>query len=327
VLSSFKKYITLHCLQNILLLVFGYISLATLSQPSVAQQMPNLESEQADTALVKKLNNLIRDFRGDVGIYVRHLPTGRVAAIRADELFPTASLIKVPILVALFDKIERGKLDYHNELVYRDSLRYPGSDILGSFKDGEKITLSKVVMLMITVSDNTAALWCQHLAGGGTAINQWLEAHGFHMTRINSRTPGRHDAWKKYGWGQTTPREMAELLVMIREARAVSPAASAEMYRVLTRIYWDGGALSQIPPTVQVASKQGAIDRSRSEVALVNAPSGDYVFCVITKNQEDESWEDDNEGFVLLRNVSHLLWNYFEPQSSWVPPPGAEKWR
>jgi beta-lactamase class A len=50
--------------------------------------------------------------------------------------------------------------------------------------------------------------------------------------------------------------------------------------------------LSQIPPTVQVASKQGAVNQSRSEVVLVNAPSGDYVFCVITKNQQDESWEE-----------------------------------
>ena len=89
------------------------------------------------------------------------------------------------------------------------------------------------------------------------------------------------------------------------------------MYRILTRIYWNGEALSEIPPYVQAASKQGALDRSRSEVVLVNAPSGDYVFCVITKNQQDESWEDANEGFVLLRDVSKLLWRYFEPGYGW----------
>jgi beta-lactamase class A len=61
-------------------------------------------------------------------------------------------------------------------------------------------------------------------------------------------------------------------------------------------------------------------------VVLVNGPSGDYVFCVITKNQKDESWGYDNEGFVLLRRVSKLLWNYFEPQSVWQPPAEAPKW-
>jgi len=321
-----KKYIGFHCLRNMVNLFSWSFLLAVLPGFSLAQQVPAPIKEQKDTVLVQKLSSLIKDFRGDVGIYVRHLSTGRTAAIRADELFPTASLIKVTILAALFDRIKRGELDYKSELVYRDSLMYAEGDILGSFKDEAKITLSKVVMLMITVSDNTASLWCQHLAGTGTAINRWLEEHGFHRTRVNSRTPGRHDDWEKYGWGQTTPREMAELPVMIREGRAVSPAASEEMYRVLRRIYLDGEALSQIPPTVQVASKQGAVNRSRSEVVLVNAPSGDYVFCVITKNQEDESWGRDNEGFVLLCNVSRLLWQHFEPESDWAPAPDIEKW-
>ncbi len=106
---------------------------------------------------------------------------------------------------------------------------------------------------------------------------------------------------------------MAELLMMIREGTAVSREASEEMYRALTRIYWNDEALSQIPPYVQAASKQGAVSASRSEVVLVNAPHGDYVFCLITNNQEDTSWEDDNAGYVLLREVSRLLWKYFEP--------------
>jgi len=59
---------------------------------------------------------------------------------------------------------------------------------------------------------------------------------------------------------------------------------------------------------------------------LVNAPSGDYVFCVITKNQKDTSWEYDNEGYVLIRNISKLLWNYFEPESEWKPANGYENW-
>jgi beta-lactamase class A len=286
----------------------------------------NLPATKTDRLLQEKLTSLVRNFKGDAGIYVRHLKTGKTAAIWADSLFPTASMIKVPIMIGLFDKINKGELDYHTQVVYRDSLLYPGEDILGAFKDSAAVSLSKVVMLMITTSDNTASLWCQHMAGTGTAINSWLAANGFQHTRVNSRTPGRQANQKLYGWGQTTPREMAELLVRIREGKAVSPDASERMYRNLTRIYWDGEALSQIPPTVQVASKQGAVNQSRSEVVLVNAPSGDYVFCVITKNQQDESWEASNEGFVLLRDVSRLLWQHFEPKSGWKPAEGVEKW-
>ena len=282
--------------------------------------------EKTDPVLSKKLAALIKGFGGDVGIYVHHLKSGKTAAINADTLFPTASMIKVSIMAGLFDKIDRGELDYHGELVYRDSLLYPGEDILGAFKDSAKIALSKAVMLMITTSDNTASLWCQYLAGTGTAINAWLEKNGFEKMRVNSRTPGREGNRAIYGWGQTTPREMSKLLVMIREGKAVSPAASERMYRNLCRIYWDGEALSQVPPFIHTASKQGAVDESKSEVVLVHAPSGDYVFCVITKNQKDTTWKYENEGYVLLRNVSKLLWKYFEPKSKWEPAEGLRKY-
>ncbi len=108
---------------------------------------------------------------------------------------------------------------------------------------------------------------------------------------------------------------MAELLVMIRKGVAVSVASSEEMYRHLTRTYWNDEALSQIPPTVQAASKQGAVSQSRSEVVLVNAPKGDYVFSIITDNQTDKSWIHDNEGFMLIRSLSKLLWDHFEHQA------------
>jgi beta-lactamase class A len=277
-------------------------------------------------SLESKIQKRVADFRGDVGIFVKNLKTGEEVAIHADSLFPTASMIKVPITIGIFDKIEKGELKYDSVLMYRDSLLYAGEDILGSFKDGEKISLSKVLMLMITTSDNTASLWCQYLAGTGTAINAWLDDHGFANTRVNSRTEGRQENWKQYGWGQTTPREMAELLMRIHEGNIISKRASERIYRNLTRIYWDGEALSQIPPYVQVASKQGAVNKSRSEVVLVNAPHGDYVFCVITKNQQDESWTSDNEGYVLLRDISALLWKHYEPDADWQPAEGISEW-
>jgi beta-lactamase class A len=182
-------------------------------------------------------------------------------------------------------------------------------------------------MLMITTSDNTASLWCQQLAGTGAAINKWLDHNGYVNTRVNSRTPGREGDRAVFGWGQTTPKEMSELLVNIREGKVISHRASERIYRNLIRIYWDGQSLSQIPPYIQVASKHGSVDQTKGEVALVNAPHGDYVFCVITKNQEDQRWARDNAGYVLIRNVSRTLWEYFEPDSKWKPAEGIEEWR
>jgi len=288
------------------------------------QHTPSTQSTTAQD-LQAKLEARVGEFRGDVGIYVRHLGTGAMAAIRADTLFPTASMVKLPLLITLYDQIERGVLDPEAPLTYDDSLFYGeegDDDIVNKMRPGETVTLSKLAFFMISISDNTASLWIQGLVGGAS-VNRWLDEHGFHATRVNSRVEGRRPDWEAYGWGQTTPREMAELLVMIREGRAVSARASADMYRTLTDIYWDDEALSAIPPTVQVASKQGAVSASRSEVLLVNAPTGDYVLCVITNHQEDRSWGEENEGFVLLRDVSRIVWEHFvtDVTASPGPPP------
>jgi beta-lactamase class A len=279
-------------------------------------------AERTDAALAATLDSLARGFHGEVGIYVRHLATGAAAAIRADTVFPTASMIKVPILLTLYDQVEQGRLNLDARLPYPDTLHYryvESTDVVGYMTAGDTLPLRELAFLMLTVSDNVAALWIQATVGGGAAVNEWLAAHGFRDTRVNSRTPGREAPRSVYGWGQTTPREIAEALVMILRGRAVSPRASEAMYRMLSRSYWMDEALSQIPPRVQVASKQGFVDQSRSEVLLVNAPSGDYVLAIITKNQADTSYEPGNEGARLIRAVSRAVYQHFNPNDPWRP--------
>ncbi len=323
-LSLFHKT---RCIMKKLFNVFISLFLAFLS--IILINSCNSSRAMSEEELRVQLEREVEQFHGEVGIYVHHLSKKITIGINEEDLFPTASMIKVTILIKVFDKIERGELRMDSTLCfYTDSIHYPwkGDDAISRFKEGEDITVSKLLTHMITFSDNHASLWLQQLAGTGTEINRWLNEAGFESPRVNSRTPGREMDYEKYGWGQTTPREMAELLVMIRKGEAVSKAASEEMYRHLTRIYWDDEALSQIPPTIQVASKQGALSRSKSEVVLVNAPHGDYVFCIITKDQEDTRWEYDNEGSCLIRKVSNLLWNTFEPDYPWQPGPGVEKY-
>ncbi|MGZ3753716.1 MAG: serine hydrolase [Mucilaginibacter sp.] len=279
---------------------------------------------QTDKKLTSQLNEAIKDFNGQVGIYVHNLKTGKTVAINADTLFPTASMIKVSIQCGLMDKIEKGELQYNQKLVYRDSLLYAGEDILGSFKDKDTIQLSKVAMLMITMSDNTASLWLQKLVGG-PYINNWLDQNGFKVMRVNSRVPGREAIRKRYGWGVTSPFEMCRLFTMINNGTAVSPAASERMARNMARIYWDEKALSQIPPYIHTISKQGAVDESRSETVLVNAPHGDYVFSIITNHNKDQSWTPNNEAGLLIQKVSALLWHYYEPHNTWKPATGINK--
>ena len=273
---------------------------------------------QTDKKLQSLLEERIHGFNGNIGIYVKNLKTGKTTAINGDTIFPTASIVKVPILVGVMDKIQRGELDYNQELIYKDSLLYEGVDILGSFRSDEKIVLKKIIMLMLTTSDNTASLWLQGLAGTGTRINALLDSTGLKNTRINSRTPGRESNRSIYGWGQTTPKEMGILLEMIYKDQIISVEACERMQRCLGRNFWDENeAISQVPPYIEVFSKNGCVDSVRSEVLLVNAPHNPYIFCIFTKNNKDTRWTHDNEAWALARIISKELWDYFEPKDKW----------
>ena len=269
------------------------------------------QGQKINHTLENELRVLLNGFKGTLGIYVKDLKHNRVVAINADTIFPTASMIKIPILIGVMDKINKGELQYHQPLVYKDSLLYAGVDLLGSFKNNETIELSKVMMLSLTLSDNTASLWLQSLAGGGARINRILDSLGLQVTRVNSRTPGREVNRSSYGWGQTTPSEMVRLMEKMYHGSIINKEVSDKMIRLLGRNYWDEVAISQIPSTVFVASKSGAVDESRNETLLVMAPRRPYIFSICTKNNKDISWKDNNEAWELTRKVSSLLWKTY----------------
>ena len=278
-------------------------------------------AQKTDKKLETQIREAINGFNGDIGIYVKNLKTGKTVTINADTVFPTASIVKVPILLGIMDRINKKELQYDSAFTYKDSLLYAGSDILGSFKSDEKIVLKKIIMLMLTTSDNTASLWLQSIAGTGTRINAILDSLGMKDTRVNSRTPGRENNRTQYGWGQTTPREMGTIFEKIYRNEIFSPAACERMQRCLGRNYWDENeAISQIPPTIEVFSKNGCVNASRSEAMIVNAPNNPYVFCIFTKNNKDTSWTHNNEAWALARKISDILWSYFEPKDKWIKP-------
>jgi beta-lactamase class A len=276
-------------------------------------------AQKMDKVLQKQIEALVAGFHGTVGIYIHDLKKDRIASFNADTLFPTASVVKIPIMIGIMNRIQNKELDFHQVLIYKDTLNYdPGEDVLASFKPDEKIMLSKLMLLSISLSDNTASLLLQGLAGGGIRINQLMDSLGYKYTRVNSRTPGREQEREKYGWGQTTPREIARIMEQISAGQVLSRRSSDRMMRTMGRQYWDEVAISQIPPNVFVASKSGAVDESRNEILYVNAPHA-YVFSIFTKNNTDQSWEYNNEAWVLARKLSALLFKYYNPEINWEP--------
>ena len=280
-------------------------------------------AQKTDKKLQRRVDTLVKGFQGVIGIYIKDLNSGRTVQLQADTVFPTASMVKVPIMIGMIDKISKGEIKYHQELVYRDSLKYSTFDIQAAYMDSQKTEVSRALMLMMTVSDNTASLWLQSLAGTGSRINAILDSLGFRQTRVNSRTPGREEYRNLNGWGQSTPREMAGILEKIYRGEVISKAASQAMLRLMSRNLFDRVSLSQLPPYAAVFAKYGAVNQTRNELVLVQGKKARYVFCVMSKNNKDQSWTDHNEAWVLTKKLSRMLWDYFEPKDKWEPEPDA----
>jgi beta-lactamase class A len=261
------------------------------------------------SALHRTLDSLAAAHRGVVGYTVHNIDTGERLERRGDETFPTASLIKVAVLVTLFDLVEKGDLSLDDRMIVLKVDKVPGSGQLQFFHDGVEITVRDAAWFMITISDNTAT----NLLLDKVAIRrvwQKMESLGLPHTKIHSKTFMRHtsvamDSSVKYGLGVTTPNEMARLFQLIAEGRSVSARADSTMLEILARNE-DNDLMQRYVEGVSAPRKTGATDAVRTECALFRLQSR-VVACTMTKENQDQRWVLDNEAQLTLAKIGAAI--------------------
>ncbi len=289
--------------------------------------------------LRKQLETIAKGFHGKIGVSLHHLKTKDKLSLRGDEKFPTGSTIKVAMLAAVMEKIEKGELGYYQKFPLTEDDLSGGTGFLRNYKIGKQITLKELLHQMVTASDNTATRMVLKAIGSDAAINDWLNRNNLKNTRFNVPYPIHDDIQKdkvargklldqynQWGMGISTPNEMRLLMEMIVEGRAGTSAACDEMHRILNHQYFDDGIAGQIPPSVVVASKSGVEKHSRSDIAIVHAPSGTYVLAIYTKEAIDTRISRDNEQDAVIRTIARAVWQHHQPESKWSPAEGAEKY-
>jgi beta-lactamase class A len=276
---------------------------------------------RADTAALRRtLDSLVLAYEGPdgaaaaarggvVGYAVHNLDTGERLARRGDEPFPTASLVKVAVLVTVYDLAERGLLSLGDPLTVLRIDQVPGAGTLQFMRPGLAITVADAAWLMATISDNTAT----NLLLDRIAIRRvWekMEALGLPRTKVHSKVFLRlasvaPDSSAKYGLGVTTPHEMAALFARLADGRAVSPAADSAMLEVLAHNE-DGQLLQRYVAGVRAAHKTGATDQVRTECTLWYLASR-VVACVLTRDNRDQRWVLDSEPQLLLARMGRAI--------------------
>ena len=292
-----------------------------LLRPGVtaAQSNPPVSTRVDTAALRGTLDSIASAHRGVLGYSVLDLETGMRLHRRGDETFPTASLIKIPILVTLYDLVEKGQLSLGDPLTVLRIDKVPGTGILQHLHDGLSITVGDAAWLMATISDNTAT----NLLLDRIIIRRvWdkMESLGLRNTKVHSKSFLRSssvamDSSVKYGLGVTTPNEMVRLLELMARGQAVSPAADSAMLRILEHGD-DYRMLQRYAGNTRSARKTGLGDRIRTECALFYLRSR-VVVCALTKDNEDARWILDNEPNLALAAIGNTI------VRTWPPAPSA----
>ena len=288
--------------------------------PGVAHsQVSQLPIVHADTAALRRTLDSIADaHHGTVGYSVIDLETGARLNRRGDETFPTASLIKVAILTTVYDLVANGQLSLDDPLTVLKIDQVPGSGIVQFLHNGTILTVHDAAWLMSTISDNTAT----NLLLDRIIIRRvWakMDSLGLTHTRVHSKTFLRNssvamDSSVKYGFGVTTPNEMAHLFELMAQGKAVNPSADSSMLDILEHNTNDM-MLQRYAGGARAAHKDGETDDVRTECTLWYLRNR-VIACVMTKDNKDQRWIVDNEAQLTLANMGLAIINAF----GGVPP-------
>ncbi len=277
----------------------------------------NALSATADE-LATRLRTLIDRHDGEVSFCIEHLGTGQRLTWEAERPMPTASLIKLPIMVVAYEAIANGKLNLTDPITVTSDDMVPGAGVLTQhFSPGTQITLRDAIRLMIAFSDNTATNLVVDRIGLPTTAER-MEQLGFPNTKLHSKvfrgsTTVFPERSREFGLGSTTAEEMVGLLKKLYSQELVSVAACNEMLEHLRACDDDTKLRCLLPKDIQVANKTGAVSNIRTDAALLTTPSGTIALCVLTRNNADHSYDDNNAAHILCGQIAKATYEYFNP--------------
>jgi beta-lactamase class A len=286
-------------------------------------------AEPGNGDLVDRIETLAAAHKGKVAVAMKHLGCGETYFRNADDVMPTASLIKLPIMAEVYFQAEAGKVKLDDMVTLTKDEMVPGSGILTDhFSPGATFCLRDAMHLMIVYSDNTATNLVLDKVGI-KAVNDRMAGLGLKETRINakvfkgSKTSVDPARTKKYGLGSTTAREMLTLLELLEKGELVSADASKAMLEHMKKCEDKDKFPRFLPKGVTVAHKTGSVNEARTDAGLLTFNGGPVALVVLTNQNEDKSWTPDNAGNKLCADIARAVVQHYQKPAD--KPSAAKK--
>jgi beta-lactamase class A len=278
-----------------------------------------------------ELQRLENEFGGHLGVAAKNLKTGETISFNGAERFPTASVIKLPIMAAFFDLVDKKKIDPLLKVTLTAEDKKPG--LLQFLSEGLTMTLLDAVKLMIVLSENTATnLVLDRFAPTHTErlkiVNDFLDSVGLKQTELLNRlyTPSTKQQTPeaiRYGIGVTLPDDMVLLMEKLYNKTLCTPQSCDAMIEILKRQEYNDMVPRLLPRETckqfDVAHKTGWINESKADVALVMTDRATYAVAIFVDKHPDHSDDLENRAVMLAAHASRAVWNHFTSDKGYAP--------
>ncbi|MGJ3250772.1 MAG: serine hydrolase [Elainellaceae cyanobacterium] len=236
------------------------------------------------------------------GIFLVDFDSGAYLDLNGTRQFSSASMVKVPILVAFFQDVDAGKIRLDKMLTIEDDDIATGSGDLQFEAVGTQYSAIEVATMMITISDNTATNMLIREMGGMDILNRRFQSWGFSTTQLNNLLPDLD------GTNMTTPRELVELMVMVSQGDLISMRSRDRLLDIMQSTVTNTLLPAGLAPDATIAHKTGDIGSMVGDVGVVDMPSGKrYAIATMIQRPHNDDRAQD-----LIRQVSGMVYDYLE---------------
>jgi len=257
--------------------------------------------------LAKTIENRIGHFRGKVGLVVEDLSTGWVISFNEDTLIPSASLVKVPIMLSYFYAAQEGRVNLKDNIKFKSFERVPGSKILGRPPAGSQFMVEELFDPMITLSDNAAANALIDLLGFDT-LNAYFKKMGLKNTNIARNMldfRGRREGQENY----TTAADMAYILEKLYRRQFLSQEISDRCLFLLNQQKINDRIPRELPKDdVSVAHKTGLERHICHDAGIVYTQKGNFLICILVKHGDRFA----KPAKKLISDIALSTYNYYK---------------
>jgi beta-lactamase class A len=268
----------------------------------VTDDVPESERERVDKG-VEKIQQAIKDYDGVAGVYVQDLNGGYGYGVRPDEVFFSASVIKVPIMVAVLRKIDEGEFSLSDSFETKSEDWAAGAGWLQWQPAGTSHTVEEYLTLMMTQSDNVATNALTRLVGGPGYVNEVARSMRATNTVLYQKVSSEQAIVPSLD-NRTTPRDMATMLDQISTGKAASPESCQEMIDIMLHNNLESWLKEGLPKDTVAANKAGWLYEIYNDAGIVRNEGRPYVVAIFSERGPG----DPQEAKPTITGLSKTVW-------------------